>query len=278
MTAPAAPSSPVANDTVVSADGVRVGFHLAGAGTPIVIVHGSISTGEAWLPVAGQLAADHSVYVLDRRGRGLSGDSGTYTLGTEATDITALLDRAADDTGAAPVLVGHSFGAICCLEAVRLGADIASLVLYEPPLPVDAPVAGEQLAEYAEAVAAGDHDAAMRIAAKHFLRISDEETDMLAASPMWDRYLALVPTWTRELAEIDASVAVLPQYGALPVRTHLLVGERSPAHLTGATAYLEATLPEVTTTVLRGQSHFAHSLDPAGVANAIRAFIAEKTD
>lgn len=263
----------ITTDTVVADDGTELGVHRLGSGSPVVVVHGSISTAQSWMPVATLLAADHSVFVLDRRGRGSSGDADEYTLGTEAADIIAVVKRAQQETGAVPALVGHSYGAICALHAVRAGADVASLALYEPPLPVDGPVAGEHLAPYAAAIAASDNDAAIRIAMEHFIRVSSDETEALAATPLWGQFLELAPTWTRELAEIDVSVGVLPEYGALTVRTLLLVGSESPAHLVGATAYLESALPESTKHVLSGQAHFANLGDPGAVATAIHSFV-----
>lgn len=273
MTEPTTPAPEIVTATVKSSDGTTIAYRHLGAGDPIVIVSGSLTTSEAWLPVAAHLAGRYSVYVLDRRGRGLSGDAESYTLATEAADIAAVVDRAVRDTGATPVLVGHSFGAICCLEAVRLGTEVASLVLYEPPLPVEGPVAGKYLDDYAALVAASDNDRAMRLAAKHFLRVSEAETEALAATPLWDQFLALAPTWTRELAAIDASVTKLPEYSALPVRTLLLAGEISPSHLLGATTHLDSTLPDATLVILPGQSHSANTVDPAGVARVLAGFI-----
>lgn len=259
----------ISTHTVESADGISIGYRKLGSGTPIVLVHGSISTGEQWMAVAEQLAQDHTVYVMDRRGRGLSADAGDYSLSTESDDIKAVLGVA----GEGSALLGHSYGAICALEAVRTGASISSLVLYEPPLPLDAPTAGAALGDYAAAVDAGDGDKAMRIAAEHFLRIPPEATEALAASPLWAGMVELSPTWTRELAEIDKTDALIQEYIKVGVPTLLLVGEASPAHLVGASRHLAQKLVNVAENVFPGQNHFAHVTDPAGVADAIRDFL-----
>jgi pimeloyl-ACP methyl ester carboxylesterase len=259
----------ISNHTVDSADGTRIGYRKLGQGSPIVLVHGSISTGEQWLAVAEQLADTNTVYLMDRRGRGLSADAEDYSLSTESDDIKAVLGAAGDGSA----LLGHSYGAICALEAVRTGASVSSLVLYEPPLPVDAPTAGAALEDYAAAVEAGDGDKAMRVAAKHFLRISPEETAGLAASPLWAGMVELSPTWTRELAEIDKTDVLIEQYSKVDVPTLLLVGEVSPAHLVGASRHLGQRLANVTEHPMPGQNHFAHVMDPAGVAEAINAFL-----
>lgn len=259
----------ITSHTVESADGTSIGYLKLGSGNPVVLVHGSISTGEQWMSVAEQLAANHTVYIMDRRGRGLSGDAEDYSLSSESDDIKAVL-RVAGERSA---LLGHSYGAICALEAVRTGASISSLVLYEPPLPVDSPTAGAALADYAAAIDAGDGDKAMRVAAKHFLRISPEETAGLAASPLWAGMIALSPTWTRELSEIDKTDVLVQEYIKIAVPTLLLVGEASPAHLVGASRYLQHRLSNVSETTFRGQNHFAHVMDPGGVAEAIESFL-----
>ncbi|GAB90808.1 alpha/beta fold hydrolase [Gordonia rhizosphera] len=256
-----------------SADGTTIGYHRLGEGSPIVIVHGSISGADSWLPVAQELAAHHTVYVLDRRGRGLSGDAEDYDLGTETDDINAVIDVATRETGEPPALLGHSYGAICVLETIRRGGAVTSMVLYEPPLAVDGPVAGEHLAEYRAAGAEGDWDGAMQVACEHFLRISPEETAGLRSTPLWADFVALAPTWSRELAEIDASAAVNAEYGALTVRTVLLVGGESPSHLVGASEYLASRLPDATKVDFPGQGHFANLMAPAAVATAIHEFL-----
>lgn len=108
----------VSSHTVESADGTVIGYRKLGSGSPIILVHGSISTGEQWLAVAEQLADANTVYIMDRRGRGLSADAEDYSLNTESDDIKALLDVA----GKGASLLGHSYGAICALEAVRTGS------------------------------------------------------------------------------------------------------------------------------------------------------------
>jgi pimeloyl-ACP methyl ester carboxylesterase len=259
----------ISNHAVESADGTSIGYRKLGSGSPVVLVHGSISTGQQWLAVAEQLANGHTVYIMDRRGRGLSADAEDYSLSTESGDIKAMLGVA----GEGSALLGYSYGAICALEAVRTGASVSSLVLYEPPLPVDAPTAGAALGEYAAAVEAGDGDRAMRVAAKHFLRISAEDTEALAASPLWAGMVELSPTWTRELSEIDKTDILIQEYIKIDVPTLLLVGEASPSHLVGASRHLQQRLVNVTETVFPGQNHFAHVMDPVSVAEAINAFV-----
>ena len=118
-----------------SADGTPIGFLKFGSGPSLVFVHGSVNTGEEWLQVATAMAEQFTCYVMDRRGRGRSGDAAAYSLDRECEDIIAVLEVAGPEAH----LLGHSYGAICALETARR-LPIGRLVVYEPPLPVDGPV------------------------------------------------------------------------------------------------------------------------------------------
>lgn len=53
---------------------------------------------------------------MDRRGRGGSGDASTYAIDREFEDVVAVVEAAGEPAS----LLGHSFGAVCSLEALRL--------------------------------------------------------------------------------------------------------------------------------------------------------------
>lgn len=109
-----------------SADGTSIGFARLGSGPAVVFVHGSLSTGDDWRQVATAMAGQCTCFLMDRRGRGRSGDASDYAIDREYDDIKAVLDVAGPGTH----LVGHSYGAIGALGAA-LGAPIGRLVLYE---------------------------------------------------------------------------------------------------------------------------------------------------
>src|SRR5436190_483980 len=110
--------------TTESADGTTIGFYRRGTGPALVITHGSISSGE------------------------LVADTRPYDLAAEVADIAAVMAVA----GPGAHLLGHSYGALCTLAHAQTHGIEGTLVVYEPPLAVDGPVAGDELARYRELV------------------------------------------------------------------------------------------------------------------------------
>src|SRR5579862_6692405 len=64
---------PFTTRAVSSADGTTIGYRQLGQGTGIVMVHGSMSSGYYHLELAEALCDAFTLYLPDRRGRGLSG-------------------------------------------------------------------------------------------------------------------------------------------------------------------------------------------------------------
>jgi pimeloyl-ACP methyl ester carboxylesterase len=100
-----------------------------GAGTPVVLVHGSLATGsQEW--EAQRTLADEGfcLTVFDRRGYGRSPAALGEDFTVDAADIAALLGDGAH-------LVGHSSGGLgALLAAARRPAATMSLTLLEPPV------------------------------------------------------------------------------------------------------------------------------------------------
>ncbi len=114
-------------DTGTSADGTTIGYRQLGSGPGLVIIHGSLSESRRYLRLAEALADSFTLYIPDRRGRGLSGPAGAdYGIAKETEDLNALLRK----TGARMVF-GHSAGAAIALESA-LTLPIEKLMLYEP--------------------------------------------------------------------------------------------------------------------------------------------------
>jgi len=123
-------------EQITSRDGTQIGYLRAGSGQPLLLVHGSTASHKRWLKIAPHFESYFTVYNMDRRGRGASGDSLKYDLMREAEDVAALAAAASEQTGAPPAVLGRSYGGLCALEAALQTDRISKLILYEPPVPV----------------------------------------------------------------------------------------------------------------------------------------------
>ena len=69
--------------TVHSKDGPPIAYWHSGSGTPVLLVHGATDDHRLWTSVMSTLRRHCSVYAMDRRGRGQSGDTDGYALERE---------------------------------------------------------------------------------------------------------------------------------------------------------------------------------------------------
>jgi len=99
-----------------STDGATIAYARSGHGTPLVLVHGTAADHTRWNPLLPELERHRTVFAIDRRGRGGSGDAPDYSIGREAEDLLALLAAIGEPAD----LLGHSYGAIVSLDALAL--------------------------------------------------------------------------------------------------------------------------------------------------------------
>jgi pimeloyl-ACP methyl ester carboxylesterase len=114
----------------IDVKGVRLHYSDRGEGSPVVLIHGNMVTGDDYdtSGVAEMLLKNHRVIVFDRPGFGHSErPRGRIWTANKQAD---LIHSALDHLGVVrPVVVGHSWGAIVAMAmAVRYEADTAGVV------------------------------------------------------------------------------------------------------------------------------------------------------
>ena len=143
--------------SVTSRDGTTIGFRRFGQGPGIIAIHGAAQAAQNFTKLAEALSDAFTVYVPDRRGRGLSGSHGDhYSLKSECEDVEALLTA----TGSRNVF-GLSSGAIISLQAALTLPAIRKVALYEPPLSIDHSTPIAWLTRYDQEIAHGRLGSAM---------------------------------------------------------------------------------------------------------------------
>jgi pimeloyl-ACP methyl ester carboxylesterase len=106
--------------TTTSLDGTPIAWFRSGDGPPVVLVHGATADHTAWRTAGPLLATSHTLYAIDRRGRGASGDTAPYAIAREYEDVAAVVDAVAAAEGSPVDVVGHSFGGRVGLGAALL--------------------------------------------------------------------------------------------------------------------------------------------------------------
>ncbi|WP_133977997.1 alpha/beta fold hydrolase [Kribbella voronezhensis] len=143
--------------SVTSQDGTRIGYWKIGHGPAIVLLHGSMESARSHTLLARALAGDFTVYLPDRRGRGLSGPHRPdHSVRTEVEDLDAVL-RAAGAT----LAFGVSASGAIVLEAARTRPGLQKIAVYEPALVADGAPHAAWLARFDREVAQGNLAAAM---------------------------------------------------------------------------------------------------------------------
>ena len=118
----------------IVANGTRLHVRISGTGPAVVLIHGYGETGDMWVPLARDLARDHTVVVPDLRGMGLSAiPPGGYDKKTQARDIAGVLDALKSDRTA---LVTHDIGNMVGYAfAAAYRSRVTRFVLIDAPLP-----------------------------------------------------------------------------------------------------------------------------------------------
>jgi pimeloyl-ACP methyl ester carboxylesterase len=118
----------------IKTEGATIHLRVGGHGPVVVLIHGFGDTGDMWVPLASDLARDHTVVVPDLRGLGLSSHpAGGYDKRSQAVDIHDVLEKLGFDHAA---IVGHDIGTMVAYAyAARYPEKTDKLVVMDAPVP-----------------------------------------------------------------------------------------------------------------------------------------------
>ncbi|MFJ3897602.1 alpha/beta fold hydrolase [Streptomyces sp. NPDC090083] len=251
----------------VSPDGTAVAYERIGAGSPVVLVGGAMTTGDGLLPLAAQLAHRFGAVPYDRRGRGASGDTAPFAVAREVEDIAALIDA----VGGSAALYGHSSGAALALHAAASGLPVTEVALYEPPFALDASGAKER-AEYTERLKELLAEDRRGDAVELFMALTGAPPEMIEGarrSPMWPGMEAIAPTLVYDDAVLGDGLVPVERLASLSVPVLTIAGGASPEWMRQAARNAADAARDGTYRVLDGQTHM---VDPAVLAPLLTEF------
>ena len=176
------------NGDYADVNGLHLYYETHGSGSPLVLLHGGLGSGEMFGPTLAALAEHHRVILPDLQGHGRTADvDRPLHMATMADDIAALIDHLGLDQ---PDVVGYSLGGGVALQlAVRHPAKVRRLVAASANI--------KRSAIYPEML---EQQAQVNAAAAEFLK----------GTPMWELYQRVAPRpedFPRLLDKIGAAMA-----------------------------------------------------------------------
>jgi pimeloyl-ACP methyl ester carboxylesterase len=253
---------------VTSKDGTTIGYRQLGRGPALLLLHGHMESAQSHIQLAEALAASFTVYLPDRRGRGLSGPYGKdYSIQKDVEDMDALLTK----TGAHYVF-GVSSGGIIWLQAALSLSSIHKAAIYEPPLLINGSLPIAWLTRFDKEMAQGKVASALITAMKGtqmgppiFNVIPHRLLELLTNMAMKNEdkkakdydvtMRMLAPTLHYDFQLVVEMAEKLESFKAIQAEVLLLGGSKSPAYFKVALDTLEKVLPHVTRIEFPGLGH-----------------------
>ena len=271
--------------TVTSADGTIIGYRQLGSGPGLILVHGGMMGSQNFMKLGHALADTFTVHIPDRRGRGLSGSHGNYSLEREAEDMSAVVEV----TGAANIF-GLSSGAIVTLQTALHQPTFENVILYEPPIPVGGYDPTRWVGHYNKEIAQGKFGRALLTVADGTNGPTLLTRLRFITAPLLDFAIRadmknvkghdvslkdLILTMRYDPQAVMQSTGLIERAKDLRANVLLLGGSKSPGYLKAALDVLQATLHQVTRVKLEGVGHLAADNDgrPRLVAQELKKFL-----
>jgi len=260
-----------------------------GKGPGVILVHGGLQASQNFMALGNALADEFTVYIPDRRGRGLSGPFGdNYSIAADAEDMQALVYQTK-----AQNIFGLSSGAIVTLQTAIITPSLKKVALYEPPILVDGVDHTNMELEYESALLNGNFGKAMISIIR-----GTGDSSMFAVLPAFitapfmnfamnrqqkqvkgdDVPLkALIPTFRYDSILVSGAKNIINKSRNLKAGVLLLGGSKSRKFLKMALDQLNAALPGAKRVEFKGLGHLAASNGgkPAIIANELRRFFKE---
>jgi pimeloyl-ACP methyl ester carboxylesterase len=259
---------------VESPDGTRLATARVGSGTPLVPVHGAVLARDAWQFVAPRLAERHTVWSYDRRGHGRSDAAPDMSLDRDVDDLVAVVAAAGPDVH----LVGHSFGALVCLEAAARLPGLRSVVMYEPTLHFDR--CDGAMRRCLELSGRDDPEGFLEVFMTDIAGVSAAELSMMRSIPEgWAqlvdgarRYHQHGDAFARAVEALLARRWAPGDYRSVAAPALLVMGTLTQAPLLASAEDVRAAVAHAEVATLDGQRHMAIAFDPARLADTVLAF------
>ena len=275
-------------DSVISKDGTTIGYRQMGHGPGLILLHGGMKSSQDFMKLGEALSDTFTVYLPDRRGRGLSGPPGDhFSVMREVEDLQSIIAK----IGASNIFALSS-GALVALKTALTTPAIEKAALYEPPLSINGSAPVSWVPRYNSEMTKGKLAAAAVTAMKGLgTEPVFSKLPRFVLVPLMALILklqgeskgdnvtirSLIPTQHFDMHIVQEMSDTLEDYVSLQIPILLLGGEKSPAFLSLALDGLAATLPHAQRKTFPGLGHDGPEDDgrPDLIAEELRHFFTE---
>jgi pimeloyl-ACP methyl ester carboxylesterase len=252
---------------------LRLAATEAGAGSPVVILHGLFGSARNWQGIARRLGANHRIIALDLRNHGASPWDPSMTYADMAGDVAAFV---AERGLAATAMIGHSMGGKAAMVLALTRPDLVSRLVVVDIAPVVYP--HDRFAGLVRSLIALDLAAIRRRAdADRLLAplIADVATRQFLLQNLveiegrfeWRMNLAAI---LANLAEIAAIPALKGEYRGPALFVH---GTRSNHVLPEHEPAIRRIFPKAAFAAIDGAGHWVHADRPEAFVEAVARFL-----
>ena len=278
-------------DSVTSKDGTVIGYRQMGSGPGIILLHGGVNASQNLMKMGKLLSDEFTVYIPDRRGRGMSGPYGSdYSIEQEDQDLNVLLNK----TGAHYVF-GTADGALFALHAAISLPSIHKVIAYEPLIFTGQP----GLDEFKVAIKHLDKNLADNNVPKATVEITKDSAAPVKAIPdlvlvpivkliLWINqrnvkgddvpYNDLIKVLGPELHVVEKTEGTIDEYKGVSSKVLLLEGSKTQSLLKDSMTELYKVLPDSDLVELKGLNHDSAQDygKPEPIVNEIKRFLIGK--
>jgi pimeloyl-ACP methyl ester carboxylesterase len=266
----------------ISVDGAKIYFQVAGAGEPLLLLHGLIGSGQTWRQNIGFLAQHATVYAIDLFNMGKSERVTGLDASLEATAdrVAALMD--ALHLSKADIAAHSHGGAIAMMLAARHPDKVQKLILFAPANPFcssrdhvirffhTAP--GKWLGRRVPSLPRRLHATALARMYGDPSRVIEgtleNYTSDLGVPGTMDHVLRILGGWFDDMKELRSALARLAEKPTL-----LIWGDRDRAVNLASARQLQDTLAQSELLILPGAGHLAFEEMPEMCNLAMRDWL-----
>ncbi|MFI2778895.1 alpha/beta fold hydrolase [Streptomyces sp. ALB3] len=254
-------------DKTLSRDGTSIAYRRRGDGPTVLLVGGALSTAADGAALAALLVPRFTVVTYDRRGRGVSGDGGPYTVRREIEDLAAVVAA----TGERVSVFGMLSGGALALEAQAAGLPVDLLAVYEPPYTPGTTgllYKSRCTARLHRLLADGDRGGAVELYLSR-TGVPEDTITRMRRAPLWSGLEAVAHTLAYDDALLGDGSVPAARFASVTARTLVVTGGFSTAQAHATTLALAAAIPRARHRTLTGQTR---ELAPHVIAPVLAEF------